>query len=276
MRKLCLALLFFFAQPLMAQDETPTPYDIALQRIEEARVSGATYFELNYLGLTELPPEIGQLENLETLRVEGNQLTSLPAEIGNLHNLTVLSLGVNQLSSLPSEIFSLYNLQTLAINNNQLTTLPRQIGNLRNLTTLILSNNHLSSLPLEIIYLYQLEELSLGNNQLTSLAPSIRNLSNLCRLRLENNLIATLPTEISQLEKLGTEGCILQLEGNPLISPPPEVQEEGTAAILSYVRNESWWWHMQRLLVTWLGVIGTVTVAVIGMRWSLRGKIKRA
>ncbi len=33
--------------------------------------------------LTALPPEIGQLTNLQTLYLGDNQLTTLPPEIGN-------------------------------------------------------------------------------------------------------------------------------------------------------------------------------------------------
>ena len=54
--------------------------------------------------LTLLPPEIGNLTNLQKLELEYNQLTSLPPEIGNLTNLQQLSVSDNQLTSLPSEI----------------------------------------------------------------------------------------------------------------------------------------------------------------------------
>ena len=54
--------------------------------------------------LTELPAEIGQLTNLQTLNLGGhrfgkdNKLTSLPSEIGQLNNLTDLDLRSNNLS----------------------------------------------------------------------------------------------------------------------------------------------------------------------------------
>jgi Leucine-rich repeat (LRR) protein len=37
--------------------------------------------------LTGLPPEMGQLANLEHLELYGNRLTELPPEIGQLTNL---------------------------------------------------------------------------------------------------------------------------------------------------------------------------------------------
>jgi Leucine-rich repeat (LRR) protein len=77
-----------------------------------------------------LPPEIGQLTNLETLRLEGNQLTVLPPEIGQLTNLKGLAPARNQLTTLPPEIGQLTSLRRLALDGNQLTTLPRELADL--------------------------------------------------------------------------------------------------------------------------------------------------
>jgi Leucine-rich repeat (LRR) protein len=44
---------------------------------------------LSHNQLSELPPEIGQLSNLRTLRVGHNQLTVLTPEIRKLSKLTI-------------------------------------------------------------------------------------------------------------------------------------------------------------------------------------------
>ena len=54
--------------------------------------------------LTELPPEIGNLNYLGALLLYNNQLTELPPEISNLNNLGLLWLEGNQLTELPPEI----------------------------------------------------------------------------------------------------------------------------------------------------------------------------
>src|SRR5205809_805631 len=68
------------------------------------------------------------------LDLEGLGLTRLPPEIGKLANLTKLYLGNNQLRTLPPEIVQLANLKQLAFDNNLLSTLPLEIGQLANLT----------------------------------------------------------------------------------------------------------------------------------------------
>ena len=54
----------------------------------------------------EIPRELGNLANLEALRLDGNQLSGeIPAELGNLTNLSSLYLKGNQLSGcVPSSL----------------------------------------------------------------------------------------------------------------------------------------------------------------------------
>jgi Leucine-rich repeat (LRR) protein len=240
---LCLMLVGLVS----AQENEPSPYEIALQRIEEARVSRATSLDLRELGLRELPPEIGSLSELTLLSLNINELSILPPEIGNLTNLQTLDLQVNRLSSLPPEIGNLTNLRQLFAYSNQLSSLPPEIGNLHKLMELYIYDNQLKSLPAEV-----------------------KNLRNLCRLYLDNNQLQYLPVELGQLYLLANyDSCFLGLDGNPLISPPPEVIAQGTAAILDYLRNEAWW-HLQRLIAGGASSVGIVAAMVLGLRWRNR------
>jgi Leucine-rich repeat (LRR) protein len=94
------------------------PFNVARRKVEAAAarpVSEAEFQEIKRTGrydlsnreLTALPAEIGQLTNLETLRLAGNRLTALPAEIGQLTSLRRLALDGNRLTTLPWELADL-------------------------------------------------------------------------------------------------------------------------------------------------------------------------
>jgi internalin A len=64
------------------------------------------------------------------LDLEGNKLESLPPEIGKLSALTTLKVGGNVLQSLPSELRLLRQLTLIDFENNPVTTLPESIDEL--------------------------------------------------------------------------------------------------------------------------------------------------
>lgn len=235
---------YYFAQHPEDKDSTAEPmgekaqaaYDAALRKIDECRRMGlrGTSLDLSHLGLTVLPPEIGQLSSLTVLHLTDNQLTALPPEIGRLSALTVLYLANNQLSALPPEIGQLSALTYLSLSNNQLTVLPPQIGQLRALTTLSFSNNRLTALPPEIGQLSALTVLSLTDNQLTELPPQIGRLSTLKELLLNNNQLTALPLEIGQLTAL----TVLSLTDNHLTALPPEIGHLSSLTWLYLTNNQ--------------------------------------
>ncbi len=208
----------------MARDKA---YQKAERKIEAALLEEATELDLENMGLTELPPSVGNLVNLKILKLgadfvkggERNQLTTLPAEIGQLTQLQRLYLEGNQLTTLPAEIGQLTQLQRLYLEGNQLTTLPAEIGQLTHLQGLYLEGNQLTTLPAEIGQLTQLQRLFLDGNQLTTLPAEIGQLTQLQRLYLEGNQLTTLPAEIGQLTQLQR----LYLEGNQLTTLPAEI-----------------------------------------------------
>ncbi|MEJ6480771.1 COR domain-containing protein [Nostoc punctiforme UO1] len=233
---------------------------------EICQLSKLTLLSLHQNQLSSLPPEICQLSNLTLLSLDNNQLSSLPLEICQLSNLTLLSLSKNKLSSLPPEICQLSKLTVQYLDNNQLRSLPLEICQLSNLTLLSLSNNQLSSLPLEICQLFNLTKLTLDNNQLSSLPLEICQLSNLILLSLHNNQLSSLPLEFSQLSNL----TLLSLDNNPLTSPPPEIVEQGTQAILTYLRE-----RLEGNLRQWISkllVVGEGGVGKTSLLKALRGE----
>ena len=209
-------------------------YKRALEKIEEAYRTGATWLDLSYRGLSSLPPEIGKLQKLTNLNLSYNQLSSLPSEIGTLQNLTWLHLRSNHLTSLPSEIKKLQNLTYLYLRWNNLMKLPPEIGELRNLTCLSLSSNFLKNLSFEVTKLQNLQELYWSSNQLICLPPEIGRLQKLVSLDLSDNRLSSLPPEIDKLQNLKE----LYLSANHLTCLPVEIRNLRGLTCLSLSSNQ--------------------------------------
>ena len=141
------------------------------QRINQAAESGK--LDLCEQQLTNLPPTVLELTNLEELYLDSNQLAELPAEIAQLVNLRVLSLTDNRLRALPPTFAELKNLEWLYLAKNQLSRVPSEITQLPHLKVISLNNNPIQALPEAITNLPHLKVLSLYNNNLTFPPPEI-------------------------------------------------------------------------------------------------------
>ena len=230
----------------------------AQQRIEQARREGARELALSYMELTEQPEAIASLTQLQWLDLSNNQLRELPEAIASLTQLETVNLQNNQLSELPEAIASLTQLQKLYLSNNKLRELPETIASLTQLQELYLSNNKLRELPEAIASLTQLQELYLHNNQLSELPEAIASLTQLQELDLHNNQLRELPEAIASLTQLRNinlsnnqlrelpEGIAsltqlqrLDLKNNPLNPDLAAAYEQGTEAVLQYLRAKA-------------------------------------
>ena len=165
-----------------------------------------------------IPPELGNLTELEWLYLHSNQLSGvIPSELGGLTNLELLSLGDNRLRGvIPSELGNLTYLAVLHLRGNKLTgEIPSALSKLTNLLLLNLSDNELGGeLPSELGNLTNLEWLALFENRLSgTIPPELGKLTNLKGLELWNNrLRGTIPSELGDFTSL----TVLDLEGNRL------------------------------------------------------------
>jgi len=171
-----------------------------------------------------IPPELGQLSNLESLSLRANQLSgSIPPELGQLSSLQYLTLSSNQFSgNIPPELGQLSSLMGLILNNNQLSgSIPPELGQLSNLLILFLRNNQLSgTIPPELGQLNSLRGLELQNNQLSGpIPPELAQLSSLTSLFLKSNqLCGKIPSELMNLTNLDSQPNGLRLQNNNLIN----------------------------------------------------------
>ena len=179
---------------------------------------------------------------------------------------TELDLSGEGIESLPGEIGKLRELRVLDLGGIQLTRLPAELGNLTKLAQLNLCLNQLMSLPAELGNLTKLAELNLCLNQLMSLPAQLGNLTNLTQLDLSENQLRSLPAELGNLSNLTR----LDLYGNPLESPPAEVEEQGTKAVLVYLREQLK--ERKRQWVSKLLIVGEGGVGKTSLLRALRGE----
>ena len=152
---------------------TTTVVDLELYRVN-----------LGELLPTSIPPQIGDLVNLQVLNLSFNRLNeTFPEELWTLSNLEELYLDDNFLSgNIPDDISELINLKTISLMRNQFSgNIPSQIGSLGNLQKIFFNDNYFSgSIPEEFGDLTNLTELRLKDNNLSGAIPE-----SLCNLNQE-------------------------------------------------------------------------------------------
>ncbi|XP_044476921.1 probable LRR receptor-like serine/threonine-protein kinase At3g47570 isoform X2 [Mangifera indica] len=157
-----------------------------------------------------IPTEVGNLHNLMSLDLSGNDLNGfIPTTMGNLLNLQGLWLNKNNfLGFIPYELCKLYMVDKLLLNDNMLSgPIPTCMENLTSLRDLQLGSNKLnSSIPLSLWTLEYILQVNLSSNSLSGfLSPSIQSLKVLIDLDLSKNLLSgNIPTTLGGLQTLET------------------------------------------------------------------------
>lgn len=205
---------------------------------ESMRIEEMLKYKVTHLS-GPIPPELGNLVQLKTLDLEGNNLSgSIPGTLGKLSQLEILNLGKNQLSgSIPMELGNLGNLHTLLLGFNQLTGfIPPHLGKAGKLEILKLNNNRLKgSIPGELGNLSNLRELNLSRNRLGGgIPPELGNSLNLKDLNLAyNRLEGGIPPELVNIYELQ----YLYLNNNRLSGSLPSALGHFTALLQVFLNS---------------------------------------
>lgn len=202
-----------------SREEAPEPsgqvstqaYNEALAKIKVAYAARAEHLDLSNMGFVAVPPEIGDLEHLRSLRLNGNQVMHITDSIGRLHHLRELWLNDNQIHVLPRQVTNLRELRWLSLASNRFTAFPTVLLQLRRLQVVRFGHNDLQQLPAEVSHMAELMSLFLGHNQLDDLPKELGQLANLVQLEV--------------------------VEQNPLEQLPPEVVASGDRAVLAWLRG---------------------------------------
>ncbi|KFK40840.1 hypothetical protein AALP_AA2G048500 [Arabis alpina] len=211
-----------------------------IQKVPEslvARMLNLWALDLHSNQLKTIPNSIGCLSKLKFLNVSGNYLKFLPKTIEDCRSLEELNANFNELTRLPDAIgFELTNLTKLSVNSNKLVVLPNSVSHLTSLRVLDARLNCLGSLPEDLENLVNLQVLNVSQNfqHLTALPYSVGLLISLVELDVSYNGIVVLPDSIGCLRRIQK----LSVEGNPLVSPPFEVVEQGLEAVKQYMSEK--------------------------------------
>jgi Leucine-rich repeat (LRR) protein len=204
------------------------------KRIEASEKTGI--LELVNMSLLMFPPELAleprYSHALRYLDLSGNRIPTLHPNIDNMTNLETLRMENNLITVLPGEVFKCTNLVELNLDNNMIDDLPAMVGECTRLTNLSLNNNRLSAVPEEMAMLTGLIKLGLGDNQFVlGTAWWLAALTCLQSLWLYNNKLIALPVAIGVLTNLDD----LRVEGNPLKDPPAKIVANGLKAVREYM-----------------------------------------
>lgn len=103
---------------------------------------------------------IAKFKVLKELRIDSEVLTELPQNLGDLHELEVLRIA-GPVTAVPDGVYKLKNLRELDLGATNIIALCGDIKNLKNLRALDLSYTEITNIPMQVFDLPMLAELSL-------------------------------------------------------------------------------------------------------------------
>lgn len=177
-------------------------------------------FKMRHNHLRRLPVSLWSLKTLTTLDLSNNELEGiLPKELGNLNRLRELGLEGNKLTQLPETIQELVYLEVLRVESNRLMALPSTIGRLKNLKTLSAHSNQIAELPMSFRSLTRLLTLDLKKNWLVTVNDAFLELTSIKYIDLRQNKLTVFP----MLSKTNTSLDQLYLGFNLLGEIPEDI-----------------------------------------------------
>ncbi|XP_039172671.1 disease resistance protein RUN1 [Eucalyptus grandis] len=151
----------------------------------------------------ELPEDIGHLEALEELYIDGTAIRVIDFPEGSYGKLKILSACNCKSLSLYDSIGNLKSLSYLALDETELSDLPFSMGMLEKLQTLSLRNcRKLWKLPDSIGNLRELQLMDLSYTLVNELPLSVKDMRNLKVLKMAHTFIREFPGGIKNLERL--------------------------------------------------------------------------
>jgi len=161
---------------------------------------------------------LSDCRQLASLSLFGVLLDEVPPSIRGLKRLEQLHLTGAGLRKLPKWLSELHSLRGLGASMCELQELPKELAELRSLNYVYLSENRFAEFPPVLLQIPTLRVLSLRASKSAGY----------------EGLIRETPSHILDLPELEK----LDVEGQPIETPPPEVVTQGVEAIKNYWRQQ--------------------------------------
>merc|ERR1712215_203173 len=200
-----------------------------------------TRLTLSHNKITELPPAIANLENMEILNLFNNSLEEVPVSLSGMPRLRILNLGINKLNNLPRGFGSFPSIEVLDLSYNNLSenSLPSNFFIMSTLRALYLSDNEFEELSPEVKNLKNLRILALRDNKLVDVPQELGQLQGLRGLHLQGNRLTVLPPSLGSLDFLSSRS-ILKLDNNPWVPPIEDQLMLGVSHVIEFIRTETY------------------------------------
>ncbi|KAF7731379.1 hypothetical protein EC973_000187 [Apophysomyces ossiformis] len=216
---------------LTVTDKAEVPQQQATKVVKVLQLAG--------MKLNELTEETLRKEGVSpaTVQLDRNELTRVPSSLSLFaETLVNLNLEHNQITEFSINFGSVFgSLKTLNLSNNRITTIiteGSQDSFFPQLTELNLNYNKLVHVPEDLpTHFPSMRILRLSNNRLDKIHAS--SFQNLEVLDLANNDIGYLPPEIGLITTIRE----LPLYGNRFRVPRPNILDQGTPAVLEFLRR---------------------------------------
>ena len=185
---------------------------LVINALKRGQQSGS--LTMNNLSLTCFPREICQIDDIRfdqskwweinpitKIDLAFNQITEISPQVSNLQDLTLLRMGSNSLESIPAELFLIQTLKSIDFSNNKIKFFPMKLVDCCSLVEVNLQNNLIESLP-DNWKLKNLEILNLSGNKINKFSITKGDLCKLKRLDISNNNISLIAGEMDSLTDL--------------------------------------------------------------------------
>lgn len=206
---------------------------------------------------------------LRELNLRGNKIENLSIENGS--SLESLILSRNNIKKLTTQFSPLSSLKHIFLDHNSLADIPHFVFEAPHLEVLNLASNKISSLSPRLTSLISLKSLTLSENEISDLPVNLFQLSHLKELQISKNKIKHLPTEICRSPELS----VIEVFENPIETPPKAVVEQGSSAILLFLREidaQNIEGNDHRLWTSKLMVVGEGGVGKTSLVKALKGE----